>query len=166
MSDVERRLDLGRGGKKVQDKEKEIIEGLEKIIKKLEQQGQGQGDGDGQGGGNNPDKPADDSRVKGQTAPGTVDPKKLSKNGGWGSLPDKTACQGEGPCDARVPVALSRGDRGIHAEGGGPRRRQGEVRRRAGESGVRDRQGEGKRSNSNRWTCPLPPQNRPDPRRV
>jgi hypothetical protein len=89
MSDVERRLDLGRGGKKVQEKEKEIIEGLEKIIKKLEQQGQGQGDGDGQGGGNNPDKPADDSRVKGQTAPGTVDPKKLSKNGGWGSMPDK-----------------------------------------------------------------------------
>lgn len=89
MRDVERRLEMGRGGKKVQEKEKEIIEGLEKIIKKLEQQGQGQGNGDGQSGGNNPDKPAEDSRVKGQTAPGTVDPKKLSKNGGWGSLPDK-----------------------------------------------------------------------------
>jgi hypothetical protein len=89
MRDVERRLELGRGGKKVQEKEREIIEGLEKIIKKLEQQAQGQGSGDGQSGGNDPGTPADDSRVKGQTAPGNVDPKKLSKNGGWGSLPDK-----------------------------------------------------------------------------
>ena len=91
MTDVGRRLTLGRTGPKVQKKEAEIIAGLDEIIKKIEeQQGGGGGQGsDGQNNSNRSSNPANDSRVKGSTAPGTVDPKKLDKEAGWGMLPDK-----------------------------------------------------------------------------
>ena len=90
MSDVERRLQLGRSGSKTQKKEDEIVEGLDKIIKKMEQQAQSSSSsGGGSGGGSQPDSPADDSRVKGETAPGEVTKKVFSKNGAWGMLPDK-----------------------------------------------------------------------------
>ena len=39
MKDVERRLDLGRGGQRVQKEEDEIVASLDAIIEKLEQQG-------------------------------------------------------------------------------------------------------------------------------
>ncbi|MED5447053.1 MAG: hypothetical protein VYA62_02445, partial [Planctomycetota bacterium] len=39
MKDVERRLDLGRGGQRVQKQEDEIVASLDAIIEKLEQQG-------------------------------------------------------------------------------------------------------------------------------
>lgn len=39
MKDVERRLDLGRGGQRVQKEEDEIVASLDTIIEKLEQQG-------------------------------------------------------------------------------------------------------------------------------
>ena len=90
MSDVERRLQLGRSGQKTQKKEEEIVEGLDKIIKKLEQQAQGSSSSSGgSGGGSQPNSPASDSTVKGSTAPGEVDKKVFSKNGAWGLLPDK-----------------------------------------------------------------------------
>ena len=38
MQDSERRLDLGRGGQRVQKVQEEIVESLNEIIKKLEQQ--------------------------------------------------------------------------------------------------------------------------------
>jgi hypothetical protein len=38
MRDVERRLDLGRGGQKVQKREYEVIAKLDEIIEKLESQ--------------------------------------------------------------------------------------------------------------------------------
>lgn len=90
MSDVERRLSLGRTGQKVQKKEDEIIASLEEIIKKIEEQmGGGGGGGAGQGKGNQPSGPADDSVVKGSTAPGEVDKKRFKNQGGWGALPPK-----------------------------------------------------------------------------
>lgn len=48
MSDVERRLILGRGGEKTQKVEEEIVEALDEIIKKVEQQQQNSGGGGGQ----------------------------------------------------------------------------------------------------------------------
>ena len=39
MKDVERRLELGRGGQRVQKQEDEIVVALDAIIEKLEQQG-------------------------------------------------------------------------------------------------------------------------------
>lgn len=92
MSDVERRLNLGRAGQKVQKKEDEIVASLDSIIKKIEeqqQQQQGKGGKGGANGNNNhrPAGPADDSVIKGSTAPGTVDPKKFAPGGEWGDLP-------------------------------------------------------------------------------
>ncbi len=88
MKDVERRLDIGRGGQKVQKVEEEIIETLDELIAKLEQQASG-GGGAGNSSQNNPSSPSQDSRVKGQTAPGEVDEKDLGKQAGWGNLPPK-----------------------------------------------------------------------------
>ena len=51
MRDVERRLDLARGGKTTQEKQKDILARLDEVIKKLEnQQKQQQGDGQCNGG--------------------------------------------------------------------------------------------------------------------
>lgn len=88
MTDVERRLNLGRAGQKVQKKEDEIIATLDEIIKKKEEQ-QGGGGGGGGGQSNQSQAPAGDSVVKGSTAPGKVDPKKLEKGGDWGDLPPR-----------------------------------------------------------------------------
>jgi len=88
MKDVERRLDIGRSGQKVQKVEEEIIETLDELIAKLEQQASG-GGGAGNSSQNNPSSPSQDSRVKGQTAPGEVDEKDLGKQAGWGNLPPK-----------------------------------------------------------------------------
>ena len=92
MLDVERRLDLGRSGQKVQKIEDEIIAGLDEIIKKAEQQnGGGSGGSSGAGGNSNqPQNAADDSRVKGSTAPGNVDDKDIKDGGKWGGIDEKT----------------------------------------------------------------------------
>ena len=91
MADVERRLDLGRGGDNVQKHEQQIIDMLDELIKKLEQQAGGAGGGGGAGGNSNqpPTEGADDSSVKGSTAPGEVDPKKMEGRGAWGMLDPK-----------------------------------------------------------------------------
>ncbi|HCS50974.1 hypothetical protein [Rubinisphaera sp.] len=88
MRDVERRLEIGRSGQKVQKVEQEIIESLDELIAKLEQQAGG-GGGAGSGSQNNPNAPAQESRVKGSTAPGEVDEKDLGTQDGWGNLPPK-----------------------------------------------------------------------------
>lgn len=87
MSDVERRLQLGRSGQKVQKVEDEIIAGLDEIIKKIEQQNSPSGGGGGNNGGAL--NPADVSQVKGSKAPGDVDDKKIKSGGKWGKVPDK-----------------------------------------------------------------------------
>jgi hypothetical protein len=92
MEDVERRLKLARAGEKIQKVEGEIVAALDEIIKKIEEQ---QGGGGGGGGGaqnpsNQSGNPANDSSVKGATAPGEVDKKRLKNAGNWGNLDDKT----------------------------------------------------------------------------
>lgn len=98
MKDVERRLDLGRGGRKVQKKEAEIIASLDYLIEKLEQQqcncsGSCPCNGNGPAKTNQSNSPAKDSGIKGKEAPGNVDQKRLAKQSGWGSLPDKEQAQ-------------------------------------------------------------------------
>ncbi len=90
MQDSERRLDLGRGGQRVQKVQEEIVESLSDLIKKMEQQANAQSQ-PGQGGNNSNRStgPAEDSTIKGATAPGNVDKKDLKKQGGWGNLPAK-----------------------------------------------------------------------------
>lgn len=90
MSDVERRLELGNSGEKVQEVEDDIIASLDKLIKQMEDQAKnGSSSAAGAGQSKSPSSGSSESRVKGQTAPGEVDKKKLSNNGGWGQLPPK-----------------------------------------------------------------------------
>ena len=89
MNDVERRLTLGRAGKTVQDKEQAIVDKLDKMIDKLEQQQQqqqqknaGKAPKPNQGG-----KPMEDSQLADQKGPGEVDQKDIGNGSGWGNLP-------------------------------------------------------------------------------
>lgn len=103
MSDVERRLQLGRAGQKVQKKEDEIIATLDEIIKKIEDQ-QGGGSGGAGGQSNRSNSPANDSVVKGTTAPGTVDNKKLKAGAEWGDLPPKARARAKDLISREFPA--------------------------------------------------------------
>ena len=105
MQDSERRLDLGRGGQRVQKVQVEIIANLDEIIKKIEQQqGGGSGNGLGQNNRNQSSSPANESRIKGNTAPGNVDPKKFRNKNGWGSLPPKAQARAKNIMDRNFPA--------------------------------------------------------------
>ena len=93
MKDSERRLALARTGHRVQKVQGEIVILLDEIIEKMEQQCKqcnGQGEGQGQNNSNQSSSPANESSVKGSTAPGVVDKKNYKKNRSvWGLLPEK-----------------------------------------------------------------------------
>lgn len=103
MSDSERRLDLGRSGEQVQGVQERIIADLDELIKRIEAQ-MGGGGGNGNGGApNDPSNPAQDSSVKGSTAPGEVDKKKFSKEGQWGNLPEKKQAEAKNLINRNYP---------------------------------------------------------------
>lgn len=88
MSDVGRRLELARAGKKVRDEEESIVAKLEKLIEEKEKQQQQQQQGQAQG--NQSSNPAQDSTpAGGPRGKGEVDPKNIGKKDGWGNLPPK-----------------------------------------------------------------------------
>ena len=91
MTDVTRRLDLGRTGDRVAEKEQLIIDKLSKMIEELEKQQQQQqqaaGAGQGGGGGLESGNPAQDSQAGDASGPGDVDRKSLGAADGWGNLP-------------------------------------------------------------------------------
>jgi len=107
MGNVERRLDLARGGKKTQDIEKQIVMRLDELIKEKENQQKGSGGGGGGGGngGNCPDggEKSDapgstktpttgkkDSTPGGTEGPGAIDHKSMKElTASWGKLPAK-----------------------------------------------------------------------------
>ena len=104
MSDSERRLELGRAGQKVQGVQEKIIANLDELIKKIEAQaGGGGGGGSGRNNSNESSSPANDSVVKGTTAPGTTDPKKLSKDGEWGNMTEKEQTQAKNLINRNFP---------------------------------------------------------------
>lgn len=91
MRDVTRRLGLGRPGPRTRAVQDGVIESLDKLIAKLEQEsksqdsgsgGSGSGGGQGQGG-----RPMDDSRIAGGRGPGEVTRKDIGDGDGWGQLP-------------------------------------------------------------------------------
>jgi hypothetical protein len=91
MTDVTRRLDLGRADDEVKQQEQKIIDKLTKLIEKLEQQQQqqqqqqqSQAQGNPAGG---QGRPMDDSRIAGASGSGDVDRRDLEKEPGWGNLP-------------------------------------------------------------------------------
>lgn len=94
MSDVTRRLELGRSGAQVTDQEQKVIDKLTKLIEKIEEQQQqqqqqqqqmSQGGQGGQGGPSN--APMQDSQVAGGKGAGDVDRKNVQQKDGWGNLP-------------------------------------------------------------------------------
>ena len=93
MTDVSRRLDLGRAGDKVETQEQKIIDKLSKLIDKLEeqQQQQQQQQQAGGGGGGDPkggqSSPMQDSQIAGGSGDGNVKKKDLGDDDGWGNLP-------------------------------------------------------------------------------
>ncbi|WP_161604296.1 hypothetical protein [Roseiconus nitratireducens] len=93
MTDVSRRLDLGRSGEKVEGQEQKIIDKLSKLIDKLEEQQQQQqqqqqsgGSGQGSSGGAQA-SPMQDSQIAGGSGAGNVDKKEQETDDKWGNLP-------------------------------------------------------------------------------
>jgi hypothetical protein len=105
MQDSERRLDLGRSGQRVQKVQDEIIESLDEIIKRKQaqlnqQQSQAQQQ---ENNSNQSNRPAEDSMLKGATAPGNVDPNTKKRAGTWGGLPPKAATEAESRLNREFP---------------------------------------------------------------
>ncbi len=111
MGDVGRRLDLGRGGERVQRKEREIIARLDEMIEKLEQQQQNNGGGSSaqnQGGQQQtPSNGAQQSRVKGVAGKGEADEKRLAGKGGWGMLDAKAETKARASIKRKFPSHYS-----------------------------------------------------------
>ena len=114
MRDVERRLDLGRSGDPVRTREQEIVDRLDELIDKLQQQANSGGGGGGQqprGGraqgqsrpGEGGANPAGDSELKGGEAEGATDPKNVAGAGGWGDLPPKEQAKAKALLDRSYP---------------------------------------------------------------
>jgi hypothetical protein len=106
MENIERRLDLARGGPQTQKLQKEVIMRLDELIKELEnkaKQKPGSGSGGNGGGcpdggqpgsgppnGNNPTAPATESGIANQGGTGRVDPAKMRKLvEEWGRMPPR-----------------------------------------------------------------------------
>ncbi len=102
MENIERRLELARGGPVTQKMQKEVILRLDEMIKKLENQCKsngscqnggncpGGGQQQGNGGGANPSAPMQDSQIANNGGPGHVDPVKIRKLAEeWGRLPPR-----------------------------------------------------------------------------
>ncbi|MFO0940317.1 MAG: hypothetical protein U0930_06065 [Pirellulales bacterium] len=95
MTDVGRRLELGRAGQKVRDEEEDIVKKLDKMIEQIEeqarqmqQQQQQQQNQQNQMPENMQQKPMDESQIAGgPKGAGDVDQKKLEQRSGWGNLP-------------------------------------------------------------------------------
>lgn len=88
MDDIRRRLDLGRTGPKVREVEDGVIESLDKLINKIEQQQQ---QTQSSAGGNTlrPSTPAQDSVPMGGKGPGDVTKRDIGSESDWGDLPPK-----------------------------------------------------------------------------
>jgi hypothetical protein len=98
MDNVERRLDLGRGGKETQDIQKKIVFRLDELIKEKENQCKGccnggncPGGGSKPGnGGGAPNAPMQDSHGGSNSGPGKIDEKKLKTMAeNWVKMNDK-----------------------------------------------------------------------------
>jgi hypothetical protein len=89
MSDIRRRLALGRSGKTVQGVENGVVESLDKMIKKAEDEAQKQAQSSGAAGSPQSSQPMQDSRLAELKAPGKVDPRDIGHSADWGNMNDK-----------------------------------------------------------------------------
>jgi hypothetical protein len=112
MDNIQRRLDMSRGGPKTRKMQKEVLLRLDEMIKQMENQANGNcqcnggscpngGQKDGQNS-MQPSNPLNDSQLGGRSGPGAVDPKKFKELADvWGKLPEKER--------AKALVGLTRG---------------------------------------------------------
>jgi len=107
MSDVRRRLTLGRAGEKVQRVEDQIIVTLDEIIKKKEdEQNSSSGGGGAQARGKmKPDSPegAKDSYLGGMKGQGLTDKKDIGHKDNWGALPEKKQAEAKSMLENQFP---------------------------------------------------------------
>ena len=89
MGDIQRRLDLGRAGKRVQNVEDGVIKSLDKLIKKLEDQAAAAAAAAAQSNNIQSKSPAQDSTPMGGRGPGNVAKRNIGSDSGWGNLPEK-----------------------------------------------------------------------------
>ncbi len=100
MDNIQRRLDMSRGGPKTRKMQKEVLLRLDEMIKQVENQSKGSSQANGgncpnggQRDGPNsmqPSNPLNDSQLGGRSGPGQVDPKKFKELAEvWGKLPEK-----------------------------------------------------------------------------
>jgi len=122
MNDVERRLELARGGPQTQKIQKDIIARLDELIKEKENQakqnsqsnggscpdGGQKPDGQKDGGGNNPSSPMETPRIVNQGGSGHVDiVKNIRKHAeGWGKMSEQERAQAMQEVD-RLTAGLS-----------------------------------------------------------
>jgi hypothetical protein len=91
MADIRRRLALGNSGERVQGVENGVIESLDKLIKKVEDQlqQQQQSQSSGNPGGAPSGTPMQDSQSAELKAPGDVERRDIGRGTGWGNLDEK-----------------------------------------------------------------------------
>jgi hypothetical protein len=89
MEDVRRRLAQGRPGERVQGVEKGVIDSLDKLIKKAEDQAQQQSKMAAGSAKTPPSTPMQDSQIAELKAPGKVEQRDIGRGTGWGNLNDK-----------------------------------------------------------------------------
>jgi hypothetical protein len=88
MTDIRRRLAQGRPGERVQGVEKGVIESLDKLIKKAEEQAQ-QCQAVANSSQSQPSTPMQDSQIAELKGPGKVERRDIGRGTGWGNLNDK-----------------------------------------------------------------------------
>jgi hypothetical protein len=89
MSDVRRRLAIGRTGERVQVVEKGVIDSLDKLIKQLEEEAAKQAQQASASGPAQPSTPMQESQIAELKGPGKVDRKDIGHKSGWGNMNDK-----------------------------------------------------------------------------
>ena len=91
MSDVERRLELGKADQGTQEVERGVLASLDKMIEQLEEQQrqQQQRQQQQQSGGQPSAQPMEDSRIAEMKGDGKVDVKDIGEQAGWGDLPPR-----------------------------------------------------------------------------
>lgn len=106
MSDVRRRLALGRAGEKVQRVEDQIVVTLDEIIKQKESQCQQCQNPKGGGQNNSQAKPsngAQDTYLGGMKGQGLTEKKDIGRGDKWGQLPDKAQAAAKGMLERDFP---------------------------------------------------------------
>ena len=89
MDDIHRLLDFGRAGPKVRKVEDGVIESLDKLIKKIEDQQQQQQQSSSSNNTLRPSNPAKDSVPMGGKGPGDITKRDIGSESDWGNLPPK-----------------------------------------------------------------------------